>query len=334
MSNIWRFLWIDDQEKRLKRFNRLFVAESKKIGQDLLIKPIDVKESGYLEKLSADKSNVDLILLDHKLTGVTSEKGRVKTDEGTMLIGHLRKLFKDTPILGITAAQTGDILYPQVVLYDDFFYDNELRKNISHILTYAKEYKAFNQQQEFGVYTLALLNCPEDERAKLLKMLPGPVVHARQDKPASRVLFWIRHVLLTRPGLLYDRKWIANFIGLTESSFDKVESRFEKALYAGIFADPKNPRYWKNEVLRILNTFRPPLPGYYSWEKGRGLSKFSSKDYSRCCYCKEEFPEVIGFSDTNLNPDTAVPVHLKCSSIKSDAEVLTFFEDVRLVNQK
>lgn len=322
MSKKLDIIWIDDLPDRKDASDNLAEAINARANF------ISVKGEDLNTKLKEvlSGSQPDLLIIDHKLENV---KGIFET--GSTMVEFIREQWPECPIICMTGVEKNQLVSRSFSTYDAVFEIEDIGDSYFQVSAIAQSFRKLRTDrptttEEF----IKLLKAPSDDRIKLESILPhevktgfdtnGYILHASN---------WIRHILIARPGFLYDRLWTATLLGLKEKSFKKVESVFEKAKYTGLFANETDERWWKSDILRILNNKVDELG--LPWEKGRKLSaELRSTDFSKCHVSKKEFPETVAFVD-ETDHASQVPVRLQDSIPHPAFESLLYFEELRMI---
>jgi CheY-like chemotaxis protein len=326
MKRKYSFLWIDDDSTRKKDLDtlkrRLNVdGEFKNVSGQNIATEVD----GILSK---PKFKFDLILIDHYLESAAGAS--IKT--GSTVAEYIRERRPDCPIVGITAAEKAtDIDLHKKSIYEDLFKVTSISEHYNSIISIAKSYRTLIKKRPGKNEDLIrLLKASKDDRERLMSIIPEDIKRDYKDKSLLiNISKWVRHVLMSKPGFLYNKLWIATLLGLKEESFNKATHFFENAKYTGLFSDEGNERWWQTQVRQIIYEKYPDDQSAFPWLLGHKLPKIGKKDYSVCHVCEKEFPETVGYTDEAAK--TPVPMHLRCSFIHPDFESTLYYDDIRIM---
>jgi len=324
MSKKLQFVWIDDNPQ-IRGPESINIAKRLKADVDYK----DVKNNDTqkcIEELIKRSTQPDLILIDHKL-----ESKLFKT--GSSVAALIRDRWPSCPIVCVTGVDIDTLSTINKSLYDEVIPFDYISDYDEKILSIANGFKKISETRYMNLNKLFdLLQVPESEIEKLKLILPDELKDDYTDFGiVTNLSDWVRRILMSRPGFLYDKLWTATLLGIKEASFKKVEALFKSAKYKGIFALDSDPRWWKASVLQILadNTKVRGL----SFEKGRTLSygknKITKKDFSQSYVNQDETPETVAFID-DTSPDR-YPESLKNTIPHPFYTDLLFFDQIRKI---
>ncbi len=322
MSSSKRIVWIDDNPVRASTAN------------DLGAKFINVRGADVASKVKEllDGNPPYLVLIDHVLDKAASTIHPV-FQKGSTIAEAIKEKWPACPVVGITA---GDNL-PAINLrtkqaYDSFFPFHHFGSYLERIKGIGRGFALVAKADSDPNQLVHFLKPPRDEDERLHAALTDDLKQPSQDESvASRFYCWVEHIL-DRPGFLYDCLWTATFLGLNESGFDKIAHLFEKAMYAGVFVRPDEHRWWVSRLSELLYKQCQPQPGELSRNVGRRLPGIKNQDFSICYFCKEDFPETVGFLDEDIDERRAL--HLKCTVLHPRYKRELYFEDIRMMREK
>jgi hypothetical protein len=326
MKRKYNFLWIDDYPKREQSFATL--KRSLNVTgkfENVLNKNI----AQELDRVLSDASiNYDLIMVDHFLENTPKDSIKM----GSTVAEYIRERKPDCPIIGITGAEKlVDIDFHKKYIYEDIFKISSISQHYSSILAIAKAYRTLiNKRPAKNEDLIRLLKTLNDDKERLIAVMPEDIKRNYKDKSLLiNISKWVRHVLMARPGFLYDELWTATLLGLKKESFNKVNHIFEGAKYSGIFADEGHVRWWQTAIRQTIFSKFPEEKTTFPWQLGRKLAGISRKDYSTCHVCGKEFPETVGYTDEEAK--TTVPMHFRCSIIHPKFESTLYYDDIRMM---
>lgn len=332
MNTKMKFLWIDDNSTRenykkileytsFPKMPRAKVDFQKVQNQDLnyVIKKIIKKYK---------KKTPDLIILDHILDKIKPDTNFVGQSQttGTTLSFIFHEIWPDCPIVGITAARNEPkISVKEKTAYEDFYEDNSFDNHFEQLFVLAKtfKYKKNFLHNSDNEKIINLLKPPQSIKEELIRIIPED----RSRSCLSSLYKWLRKSLFANPGFLYDKLWIATFIGLTESGFEKVDHLFDVAKYKGVFATSSAPRWWPIMVKQIISQKVRSNNISFSWELGHLLPRVKPCDYSKCYVCEKKYPEIIGYTDDTFKKQ--YPMHIGCTKPCTNTKKSLYFEEKR-----
>jgi len=324
-----KILWIDDNPERCK-FARNLEEES---GFKADFRDVKGKNlAKYLPSVLRSRRPA-LAIIDHVLDKTASEKRIFET--GASVAEIVRQTWPSCPVMCVTAVGKMESIDERTRrLYDDLFLIEDFEAVLPRFPVIAHDFLRVSSsrfRKPDGL--LRLLDVPPQDRQRLLAVLPQDLKTGFADRSlASRLYAWVDHVLLERPGFLYNDLWTATFLGITTKAFHtKVESRFREAVYKGLFAFPNRKRWWTTTLAAILYRLCPPQPGEMPWEAGRRLRSIARRDYSECYVCRKHSPppQIAGYLDASS--DERQPMHLECTVSHPGFKKEMFFEEIRMM---
>lgn len=328
MSKKMKFIWIDDEAKRI---NRVDSIERYKVPSIPMTKVDFVNATGrQIEEVIKDilnKEEPDLLIIDHFLDHGIKKSMGVDISKGSAVAQIIREKWSSCPIIGITAAKKRPrIDWQRELAYDELYEFDSLTKHYSSLFVIAYYFKILLKKKPKNKdEVIELLKPPPDDTKQLFAVTPEFSL-----KMVSKISRWVRHTLLNKPGFLYNKLWTATFLGIKENSFDKVSRIFEDAKYKGIFADPENPKWWPTKIREILYKKIKATNLKFSWELGHKLPRITSKDYSKCYVCSKEFPEIVGYTDETYIAQK--PMHLRCTDSDPNEKKDLYFKERRIMS--
>ncbi|MCK4765610.1 MAG: hypothetical protein KAW12_25645 [Candidatus Aminicenantes bacterium] len=321
-----KFLWIDDDPERKRE------SENMVKRLDVHLDFIDVKDKVLQETLEnkLPRDMPDLILMDHMLNKVKGSG--IKT--GSTAAEVIRERWPECPIVCVTGVDVmKDIHSHQKSLYEEIIRIDNISHSDKTLLAIANSFSELKESRPHNMNDLLnLFNPPEDDRERLTAVIPDDLKKEEFYNDKSLLLSissWVRHTLMKKPGFLYDRMWAATLLGIKEESFAKVENIFEDAEYRGIFADQSRERWWQSKLLEIIFSRNPDSSSVYSWELGRKLDGITESDFSKCYSSKEDYPEVVAYTDEKS--EKRAPVRLQYTVPHPGFEKSLFFEEIRMM---
>ena len=334
MKTKLNFLWIDDDPRRTR--SSLALERSIKV----IVNFVDVKGKEILpiiQKVGSGEALPDLVLIDHLLDKISKgERGIIKYGSGVAEIIRSRlgpSQKKQCPIVGVTAAiKVGEeSSFQEKFRYDAIVPFENLSEHYSTLVSLAKGYAILRGARISNLDSLlTLLKPPEEDRGKLYGVVPSGL---RGDYTAMKPIFdysrWVRYTLLRRAGFLYDDLWTATILGLKLSALEKVKRIIRNAEYKGIFGDATEPRWWQTTLRQILFKVYSGEPNLDLRDLGRALKPVKESDFSVCYSCKQDKPDLVGYTDETRKK--RVQLHLRCSVVSEKAQRVPFFEEERIM---
>lgn len=324
-------IWIDDDPRRKEDADNFRDSIG---GRRVKVQFLNTRASGFdaeLKSISLPDSAPRLAFIDHRLRA--SHRQSLFT-LGTAVAAFLRQKWGDWPIVGVTATPNLTSVSPHYrLIYDDFLSSDELdAPKFQFAFSLVREAAKMRRLRLLSADDLIRnLSAPADEIPRLMSVIPTKVSDSL-GKPGSTIVIseWVRNTLMGKPGFLYDRDWITNFVGITPAAFNRKERFFVRARYSGIFAESLPPRWWGASVRELLAHRFANEAEFEPRELGHKLPGVRKRDWSRCHRCQGFFPETMGRTDP-LSRDHIIPLHLRCSVADPQDEQMLHFEERRLL---
>jgi hypothetical protein len=322
MRNPRAIVWIDDEPKRQRT--------AKDLGADFINVRDKNLEQTVIDLLKGPQP--ELIIVDHILDKTKSADRLFQ--RGSTIAEAIKEQWPACPVVGVTNVDNVEAIDERTKrTYDALFPFQEFRQHINQIFAMRKGFALVARSTIRSARGMvALLKPPKEELDRVEAALPDDLKKSFRDPSrASRLHHWVSH-LVERPGFLYDKLWVATFLGLTEIGFEKVSAIFEKAQYKGVFAFAEAPRWWSSRLSELLYEECKPEAGEMSWETGRRLPGVKGQYFSRCYNCDKEFPETVAYIDRKSLERHAM--HLKCTVLDPRYNRELYFEDYRMMQGK
>lgn len=326
MKNKLKILWIDDDPKRKTDCENLAI----RLNEDAVF--LNFRDKDVIAELNRIRSEhePDLILMDHMLDMVGN--GVITTGSSASEI--IREKWPECPIICVTGVDQDKIDLHKKSIYEEVISISEFSEFDSLLLSITESFKLLNTKRPNNINELLqILNAPNDDKVRLKAIIPHNLKKNYGDKSLLITISrWVRHVLMRKPGFLYDRLWTATLLGIRIESFAKVEKHFENAKYDGIFFDKENERWWQSKTREILFAKFPESEIFLPWELGRKLHGIKKSDYSVCLVCGKSVPapETVGYKDDGKKRKIG-PMHLRCTVSHPEFEKSLFFEEIRMM---
>jgi len=299
----FKILYIDDDERELKKYKNKFETDSRLKNKFSLITSNPPKCLEDYARLSREEPQ--LMLIDFDLTK-PDYQGRVISISGVSLATELRQKCPDIPIILFTRKSVfndKDYYVKQTLSsIDQVIYKSELFKIDSKLLydlyVLAEGFKKLSESTpKLWKNLLKIINAPPEDYEKLKASNPSISIGLWTVSNAAN---WIRNTLMAYPGILYDSLHAATFLGISESAFltKNVQQFFEKAEYSGVLAS-SDKRWWKSALSRIATNKMNKdelnlsfMEGFHAlWRR----IKHVSLEKSKCAYSGESPADWVCF---------------------------------------
>jgi hypothetical protein len=283
-----------------------------------------------LKSTIRDYSEPDLLLVDHKLDKVSG--GLIKT--GSTVAEVLRETWTKCPVVCITAVKLADISLHRQDIYEEVIEEKDISGHYGMLISIAAAFKLMNRKPlKDSDSIIKLIKPPQGDKDRLVTIMPETLKgHVNDKSLPMNISRWVRHILLNRPGFLYDRLWAATLLGVKATSFGKIQKYFTDAKYDGIFIAAGNERWWQSKLRSILVTKIAPKDTSFPWIMGRSLPPIKKADYSTCYACGQDLPDTVAYIDDTPTSARAA-MHLRCTKAHSGYESTLFFEDIRVMKE-
>lgn len=314
--------WIDDNP------NRKNVAKNLELRLNANVDFINVKNSNVEDLLVGvlSKRQPDLFIIDHIFDNAVTDVFKT----GFTAAALIRSQWPTCPIVCVTAVDKDTFSSQSHSLYQETFEVANISSHDSEIMAIIKAFYSMRQNKPSTVQQICnALKVPKQDQIRLSSVLPHYVKeHMQDDAFAVNLCKWVRKTLLSRPGFLYDRLWVATLLGIKEESFRKVEQLFDVAKYSGLFSNDSEERWWKSGILLRLNELVnvKGLP----WHIGRCLPGITARDFSKCYATEEDYPETVAFADESTDANRYA-MRIKNTVAHPEYEDLLFFETIRMM---
>lgn len=256
-----RTLFIDDDDKDLRKYKQRFEADDKSKNKFKIVPRNTPKSTKDYKEIEKDRP--ELILVDFDLTKPDAD-GNVIGISGVTLSTELRQKFSEIPIVLFTRKSVFNVqdyanIKQTLSSIDEIIYKHDLFKPGSLLLDILYElamgFKRLRKcKSKNWDDLLEILKAPVSDYDKL-KLSDPPISSGNKSIwSVSKAAKWIREILITYPGILYDAIHSATFLGISKKAFltDEVQQFFSKAKYSGIFPPPEG-RWWKSKLVEIAN---------------------------------------------------------------------------------
>lgn len=296
-----RTIYIDDDDKELKKYDKKFKEDNRSRGRlELIIIDTHKEIKDLIDEVK--RKRPELFLVDFDLT--KPKNGVLLGISGTSLSNVLREKFPDFPIVLFTRKSVFKIeQYPQQILssLDEIIYKNDTFIDGTYYIISLYEL-AIGFKKLRGIKSkhwkelLRIIKVPECDYVNL--KLANPPITSDDKWTVSEIANWMRNVLIRYPGILYNPVHVATFLGISKKAFlsTPLQEFFIDAKYSGIFNPPEG-RWWKSKIQETAETImnekeRDLLPheGFpLAWERFKKIKI----ERSRCIFSGESPAEWI-----------------------------------------
>lgn len=259
-----QFNWLCVDDERTKAVDNYILALGESV-KGLSILRFEPKEIGDLIK-ELEKAQPDGIILDFRLDEQPNQKGETVSFRGITLAQELRMRmsegsFPDIPLVmwsvdkklqSFNASNTAHDLFDQVYQKDVEIANNY--KDVAHTMVslsvgYRKLADSRKVFTDIMKHIWNSLGLTVDEGEKLDSRIFDDVA-LRSFLPNYELAYFIRHVLLERPGPLINEALLAARLGVSQNSpswptLKEIVGR--SSSYTGVFAEAW-PRWWMHRV--------------------------------------------------------------------------------------
>ena len=325
MSSKAKILWIDDSPSRKKQAMDLQDETSIKV-EFISLKDKDLEK----EKISI-RSNYkpELVIIDHVLDKTKSTEG---VRLGSTLTGFLRESWERCPFLGITAVGNIPKIDIEKYTYDELIEGDQFSKYVRYIPNVLKGFKKSATSETIEQW-IDWLEPPKKEIERIKGCMPHNVKTDINKKGfANRIYRWFRTKFYSMPGFLYDKDWVATFIGVKREAINTYLKHLNEAKYDGLFNNPDNPRWWKAKLYKVIYgnckdenaAFRSPQ------DVAKEVLKIEDKFSSKCPVCGKKWPDIMAYVDDSENASLK-QMHLGCTVAHPDYRYEPMFEEIRMM---
>ena len=316
-------VWVDDesQDRTADAINIIFKRKNLRIQ---VFHPKDSKIDDLISKLRSNKNIPDLFLLDYFLDEHAEQYTNEKFKSRALTFaGRIREKLPEHPIYVVTnyPAKKEGVFISEAqaanTIFDKLLSFKEVQRFGHDILYFdALDYARIRNSKRNSLGALySLLEAPECAHSIIESVLPDEL--KKGISPLGNTISfanWVRDVLATKPGILYDDIYTATYLGMAVQYFQSIDEKIIKAVYRGIFSRT-NPRplWWRCVINDILFSSKKAKSSNKTnpWELGPIVFNVPNKYLAKCVVCGHPYPETVG---TNIKDDSDIkPVHFKCS---------------------
>ena len=343
-----KVLWVDDELT-----DRTEDAKNLEYGRKRLrvsvVHPTELLT--VLSKLETREKIADIFLVDYFLDEVPGKNNERYEQRGLAAAGKIRELEPERPIYVVThkemereegifasEAQAAKASFNKILTF------KELQREGHDILYYdALDFNAIRESPREDLNALfELLKAPKGMKERLRLVLPdelreGLVMPGSIKHPEGNTIAfakWVREILLSVPGFLYNELRASTYMGMNIDSFNRVSSKLKRARYSGIFARTNPPLWWVSGLNDIIFSNPKALKSDKTnpWEVAPIVFGIHDKDRSSCSVCKDFFPETVGMN--LMNDKDLRPVHYRCTIPHPKKRREPYFDEPRAVEVK
>lgn len=296
-------LFIDDDNEEFIRLKNLLGDDEYKI------KPTLSRISPY-EKIMG---NPDVILIDYQLTNPEGRR-KVSNVNGLDIGASLRAEYPTIPLilfsykertkLASVQRSIGNQIFDEMLYKEDFAgSDKSLVKYLDILCKgYLEVFRVifpegiFVKERDNKEKLYEILVAPSEAYDDIDSLIRWNTQFFTDDWTPFGIASLIRKELMDYPGILYDTIHAATFLGISESSFNKIENFFNSAKYQGVFSEEK--KFWwkctlkeKADSIMEGEEFKVPYShGFYkAWKRNEG----EDLELAECCVSKEKPAECV-----------------------------------------
>lgn len=267
-----RILYIDDQAEDGYKAERVRerLSRSEEIDCVLVSPPDDMADVDKIEMGGEGRvkdNPPSLFLIDQDLISVNYY--------GSTLVAHIRSEFPEHPIVIITrrsvlrdlGAEKSRQLIEEMQTFDHLVLkdvvDDHHDKVRQLLITLSEGFGALRGIEDKTWASLVEVMGADEEEADLLRETAPPLPKRRAvydgqeggqraDWTVTGAAHWIRNVIISYPGVLYDALHSATRLGISAAAFirEDVQRELEGCAYEGVFA-PREGRWWKMRLLGV-----------------------------------------------------------------------------------
>lgn len=337
-------LWVDDEVAEHGEDARNMESVRKELK-------VTIVHPGNLQStLGTLKKMPDLFLVDYFLDELEGDNNRKYEQRGLAVAGKIRELEPEWPVYVVTnkGNKKEGILFSEaqaaIASFDKILTFKEVQREGHDILYYdALDYRSIRDAPRRDPKAIfKLLEAPDNIKDRLRLVLPNEL---REGLSPSRALKypegdaisfakWVRLVLLSIPGFLYDELHAATYLGMKADFFRRIYSKLKRAKYSGIFSRTNPSLWWVSKLNDILFSSAKAQKSDRTnpWEVGPIVFGLTDAQQAKCVVCNKSFPETIGIDlkdDKNLKP-----VHYRCSIPHPAKKRELYFDEPRAFELK
>lgn len=337
-------LWVDDEDRGEDVKNLEY--ESRGRLKVLVVHPNDLNKK--LDKLKTEGVIPDIFLVDFFLDQVKGKNNERFNQRGLAVGGWLREEEPERPIYVLTEkpinnkkgiftseAQAAKTFFDKILTF------REVQERGHDILYYdALDFRLIRESMRNNLNALfQLLKTPERVKERLKLVLPEELrsglssLGSTKRPRGNAIAFakWVREILLSVPGFIYNELHASTYMGMSIEYFKRkrVSSKLETARYCGVFARTNPPLWWVSELDDILfsNPKAQKTGKTNPWEVAPIVFGIPEEEKTKCTVCDGLFPETVGI---NLKDDTDLrPVHYRCSIPHPEKKRELYFDEPR-----
>lgn len=293
-----------------------------------------------------EKRDIDIFLVDFKLNQYKLDD-KWYEGNGLYFSGFVKSKYPDIPIYYFSNESQAELFTKLVYITHkeaDFVFDDySVIQDKGHTIFYydGLDYREIRSKLSEGLDKLIALLLPPDEEIEKIRGLLPHILKTKEFEGieaktlAGRTLdfaAWVRKILMSYPGFLYDSLYSATSLGMTEAAFNSKIDVFKPALYMGIFSKTHTKKlWWKTSlydiVIRQSKEIKMPTTSDIKKLSTQHF-KLKENEISKCAVCGEKYADTLGIE---LGSNEKKPVHLRCSSRNPDDTKMLFFDELRLI---
>lgn len=347
MDNNVKVTWIDDDAYTGEARGEIEILES----GDLAIRMVGPHEIDNWDHEYTD--DADMFLVDYKLGNHSPEGHPAYRFSGVALATKLRAIAKrpSVPIYLVSRIiENGhQNLMPELV--DRCIPRRDLSVHAGGALLYydALDYKLIGSAEKNSIEALGvLLKAPEEDFGSVLSALPKSLKKSRGlveregnsiESTPSEIVFgkWVIFSLLGVPGITYDDLYTATYLGIDVDYFiqeiaEKLEQENKSVQYSGVFSRTTHRRWWKQCLTNhIVSKTADDVSFTKTWLIAPEIYDVPDDKRSKCFVCGRPHPETVAIDPHDK--EERRPVHIRCSEVDIDIDVIFPFEATRVIKE-
>jgi hypothetical protein len=288
---------------------------------------------------------MDLIFIDYKLHEDRDANGIFNV--GNEIVSLVRTLFPDTPLYLLSVDIVRSKEYERAEGFERKVGENYLSQTaaVYHDINDHAALKSVIAERNMEKLLTDILKTPLDVKDDLKNSIHGSirkyfstprrnVENHEKVNIGTRVEFyrWFIDLFYKYPGFLLNEDACALYLGLSVDHFKSISTRFDDALYEGIFFKTFEPRWWKSKIEDLIISLdeHDVLNTCSFSEASAKVLNAPPTGIAMCAYCNTASPEELAVTEDTTDSDL-VMVHVKCSSLDEDFNVGPYFHKPRIV---
>lgn len=336
-------LWVDDDP--LRRQDAQYLQHVRPNLKAHFLPPNEL-ETWLVGHETPSQRTPDLFLVDYYLNQMVGQGAQKYPHFGLTAAAQIREKYPEHPVYLVTQMEThgesADLdKWTQAAgaSFDRILTLKMVQRDGSNILYYdALDYRLIRESERLDSSRLIeIIKAPLAAQEEIALVFPDgfrkePAPSSdRKNEGANAIAFakWLRDVLLSTPGFLYNSLYASTYLGMKVDSFMGIAGRLKRAKYAGVFAKTSHDMWWVSELNNIL--FSSPRAHRIGTTNTQTLAPvlfgIPDEDKAKCAVCGGPLPESVGI---NLEDDADLrPVHYRCSEPHPRKRRELYFDEPR-----